>query len=234
MTTLVVLQPGYLPWLGFFDQMKRSDIFVYYDDVQFDKQGWRNRNRIKSPSGPHWLTVPVRHKNLDKTQILDIEIDNRSPWVRKQVGTIAQFYAKAPYLDQYLPELEDFLYQTWDRLVDLDLAVAELMCQWLGLKRKFVRASKLGIEGEKSSRLVAFCRHFSADRYLSGDSAKNYLDEDLFAANGIRVEWQCYQHPTYRQQHGEFIPYLSALDLLLNEGEASAAILSGSSLTEKR
>src|SRR5437667_10921821 len=102
--TVVVLQPGYLPWLGFFDQMIRSDVFVYHDDVKFDKHGWRNRNRVKSLSGaPFWLTVPVRHHGLGWPRILDVQIDNRGAWARKHVGTIRQFYPRAPFLRRYLP-----------------------------------------------------------------------------------------------------------------------------------
>jgi WbqC-like protein family len=223
--TLVVLQPGYLPWLGFFDQMRRSDIFVYYDDVQFDKHGWRNRNRIKSPEGARWLTVPVRRAGLD-TRILDVEIDNRTAWARKHTGTIRQFYARAPYLDRYLPELEDLLQCGWERIVDLDLAVVEMICRWLGLQRvKTVRSSELGIPGERSQRLLDLCLHFGASSYLTGDAARSYLQTDLFARHQIEVRWHNYRHPIYPQQHGRFIPYLSALDLLLNCGDESAAIL---------
>src|SRR5215468_5246890 len=123
--TLVVLQPGYLPWLGFFDQMQRSSVFIYYDDVQFDKHGWRNRNRVKAPGGgPHWLTVPVLHSGRDWPAIHEIEIDNRTPWARKHVGTLKQFYRAAPHLHRYLPALEEMLERRWMLLVDLDLWVA--------------------------------------------------------------------------------------------------------------
>jgi hypothetical protein len=227
MTTVVVLQPSYLPWLGFFDQMRRADVFVYYDDVQFDKHGWRNRNRIKSAAGPQWLTVPVRHHGLDKPRILDVEIDNRAPWARKHIGGIRQCYAKAPYVGRYLPELEELLQRPWERLVDLDLAVAEQMCTWLGLQRRTVRSSELGIGGERSERLLKICQHFQASRYVSGNAAQAYLDVELFARHGIAVEWQNFEHPVYPQQHGEFVGYLSAIDLLLNCGDASYAILSG-------
>lgn len=223
--TLVALQPGYLPWLGFFDQVRRSDIFVFYDDVQFDKQGWRNRNRVKSPAGPHWLTVPVRREHSGQ-RILEVEIDNRTAWARKHLGTIRQFYAAAPYLDRYWSELSALLQSRWELIVDLDIAVAELMCGWLKLPvRRTHRSSELNIEGERSERLLNLCLHFGASRYLSGDAAQNYLDVDLFARHGIEVEWQQYKHPVYTQQHGEFVPYLSALDLLLNCGDESAAIL---------
>lgn len=224
---LAVLQPGYLPWLGFFDQLQRSDCFIFYDDVQYDKNAWRNRNRVKSTSGePHWLTVPVRVYSLSQ-RLIDTEIDNRQPWARKHLGTIRQFYARAPHLKRYLPELEELLAgRKWERLCDLDLAVIKLMCSWLGLKRDTIRSSELAIGGQRSERLVNLCLHAGADRYLSGNAAQSYLDVELFAQRGIEVEWQDYKHPIYPQQHGAFAPYLSALDLLLNCGEDSLQIIS--------
>lgn len=226
---VVILQPGYLPWLGFFDQMIRSDVFVYYDDVQFDKHGWRNRNRIKTAAGPTWLTVPVLAGGRHGQRILDVEIDNRTGWARKQASSIAQSYSRAPYTKRFLPELEELLTRKWERLVDLDIETTGLLCRWLGLERKIVRASALRIEGGQSERLLAICQHFGADRYLSGDSAKDYLDVPMFADAGISVEWQSYHHPTYAQLHGEFLPYMSVVDLVLNVGPEALTVLSGSS-----
>lgn len=222
--TLVVLQPGYLPWLGFFHQLHRADVFVYYDDVQYDKHGWRNRNRIKTQSGPLWLTVPVRH---GFRPILEVEIDARTPWARKHVASIRQAYARAPFLGRYFPALEELLLQPWERLVDLDIACAALMARWLGIDTRMERSSMLGVGGNRSNRLVNICRHFGATRYLSGDAARDYLDVPLFEQHGIRVEWQHYAHPTYPQLHGAFVPYLSALDLLLNCGDEAPLIAFG-------
>ena len=227
MTTVAVLQPGYLPWLGFFDQLRRADVFVYYDDVQFDKHGWRNRNRIKTQSGPLWLTVPVRHSGLGFPSILDIEIESGTPWARKHVSSIRQAYARAPFLDRYLPALEELLQRRWERLVDLDLSCAALIAEWLGLSRHIERSSSLGVAGERSERLVNICRHFGASHYLSGDSAETYLDVPLFEAHGIAVQWQRYRHPTYPQLHGDFVPYLSAVDMVLNCGEEAPLLAFG-------
>ena len=229
-----MLQPGYLPWLGFFDQLQRSDCFIFYDDVQYDKNGWRNRNRIKSTTGePHWLTVPVRVHSLTQ-RLIETEIDNRAPWPRKHVGTLRQFYAKAPHLNRYLPELENLLLgRNWELLCDLDLAVIKLMCQWLGLERETMRSSELLITGDGSERLVNFCLQVGANHYLSGNAAQEYLDVELFARHGIEVEWQNYKHPTYPQQHGAFVPFLSALDLLFNCGDESAKIISEGSTNTK-
>jgi hypothetical protein len=222
--TVVVLQPGYLPWLGFFDQLRRADVFVYYDDAQYDKHGWRNRNRIKTQTGPTWLTVPVRHGDQGFPRILDVEIDSRTPWQRKHVAGIRQAYARAPFCGQYLPALEELLQRKWERLVDLDMSCVDLLAQWLGLRRRIERSSTLGVDGERSERLVNICRHFGASTYVSGDAAQAYLDVGLFERHGIAVEWQRYAHPTYSQLHGEFVPYLSALDLLFNCGEDAALI----------
>jgi hypothetical protein len=224
MTAVVVLQPGYLPWLGFFDQLRRSDIFVYYDDVQYDKGGWRNRNRVKSSRGPVWLTVPVLHTH-DPQPINAVCIDARYPWQRKHLDTIAQLYANAPFIDRYLPSLRDLLLQKWELIADLDIAVVALFLEWLGLRRVLHRSSTLGVGGPRSERLLNICRHFGADRYISGNAAQSYLDVSLFEANGISVEWQNYRHPEYAQLHGPFEPYLSTLDLLLNVGEASLDVI---------
>lgn len=222
--TVAVLQPGYLPWLGFFDQMRRSDVFIIYDDVQFDKHGWRNRNRVKSPNGPVWLTVPV-HLERSGQLISDICIDNRRAWARKHIGTIRQFYNRAPYLNCYLPILEELLNKRWERIVDLDMAIIEQFHCWLKLSSRVVLSSQLPIQGNRSERLLNVCLHFNAARYLSGNAAQDYLDVGSFEKNGIQVEWQNYSHPQYPQMHGEFVPYLSALDLLLNCGDDSINIL---------
>jgi hypothetical protein len=228
-----VLQPGYLPWLGFFDQLRRSDVFVHYDDVQYDKHGWRNRNRVKGPDGVHWLTVPVRHSGLDWPIIKDVEIDGRT-WPRKHLGTIKHFYSRAPYLERYVPELEAVLERPWQRLADLNLALVDLVCSWLGLRPTLLRSSELCVSGARSERLVRLCQSVGATRYLSGSAARAYLDEGLFEHNGIVVEFQDYVHPTYPQQHGDFMPYLSTLDLVLNCGDDSLAIIASGSGSRQR
>ncbi len=223
--TLVVLQPGYLPWLGFFDQLRRSDTFVLYDDVQYDKGGWRNRNRLKSPGGATWLTVPVRTKGRAHQRLLHVEIDNRQRWARQHISTIRQLYARAPHLGRYLPDLAELLSRPWGYLVDLDLALVSMLSGWMGLNRTPLRSSELGIAGSGTQRLVDIALQTGARRYLTGDAAEAYLDVAMFADHGIEVEWHGYRHPTYPQQHGSFVPYLSALDLLLNCGEDASSVL---------
>jgi hypothetical protein len=225
MTTLVVLQPSYLPWMGFFDQIKRSDVFVFYDDVQFDKHGWRNRNRIKTAKGPVWLTVPVRHSGRAGQRIDQVEVDQRTPWARKHLRTIQEAYARAPFLTDYLPALAELLQREWTLLAELDIALSRLMCGWFGLERRMYRSSQLDVAGDRNARLLALCRHFEADRYLSGVAAKSYLDVSLFAAAGVVVEWQDFSQPHYPQLHGAFEPSMSALDCVFNVGPDCATLL---------
>jgi hypothetical protein len=225
-TTLVVLQPGYLPWLGYFDLLNKADVFVHYDEVAFDKHGWRNRNRVKGAKGAAWLTVPVRHRGRAGQAILDVEIEDRQNWQGKHLSTVSQFYARAPYLDAVLPKLRDILDRPWRRLVDLDLVTIDWLARELGIARQCHRASELGIGGDRNTRLLNLCRHFGATRYLSGDAARDYLDVAQFSAAGIEVSWHDYLHPTYPQQHGPFVSHLSALDLILNVGPNSLAVLS--------
>ncbi len=225
MTTLVVLQPSYLPWVGFFDQVRRCDQFIFYDDVQYDKHGWRNRNRIKTAQGPAWLTVPVRTRGRMGQPICEVDVSHETPWARKQIKSIEEAYARAPHRQPYLAELAALLTRPWERLADLDIAATELLCSWFGLKRPMHRSSQLGIGGDRNERLLALCQHFKADHYLSGAAARSYLDLALFEANGIRVEFQDYRHPVYAQQHGDFLPYMSALDLVLNVGKDCATVL---------
>lgn len=225
MTTLVVLQPSYLPWLGYFDQMQKADIFVWYDDVQFDKNGWRNRNRVKGPKGAQWLTVPVLQSGRAEQPINEVEIDNRQPWRRKHLSSIAQWYSRAPFAAVMLPRLQEIVERPWERLADLDTALIDWLSGEFGIATERHRSSMLQIGGDRNGRLLNLCRYFGATRYLSGDSARDYLDVPAFEKCGIEVSWHGYRHPQYPQLHGDFLPQLSALDLLLNVGPGSRAVL---------
>lgn len=226
MTVVCVLQPSYLPWLGYFDQIARSDVFVFYDDVQFDKHGWRNRNRIKSANGIHWLTVPILHKGRGLQSIDSVEISNKSRWQDKHLRSIGQAYAGARYRDEVCALLRSCLMRDWTLLAELDIALVRAVCGYVGLDRDFVRSSTLGITGEPSERLLRICRHFGASRYISGNAAKDYLNLGLFAKEGIAVEWQDYVHPEYPQLHGSFESHLSVVDLLMSVGPKSMDVIS--------
>jgi hypothetical protein len=221
--TMVILQPGYLPWLGFFEQMYRSDIFVFYDDVQYDKNGWRNRNRIKTADGISWLTVPVHASTSLK--VLDIKIDNSKDWQRKHIKALKINYSKASYFNKYWPIFEKILTQKWDKLLDLNIAMIYQINKILDLERKIEFASKLNIGGDRITRLINTCKYFNADTFYEGAAGKDYIDEKIFNEAGIKVEFQDYKHPVYHQLHGDFISYLSIVDLIFNEGPKSLEIL---------
>ena len=222
---VVILQPSYLPWLGYFDQLYKSDVFVLYDDVQYDKHGWRNRNRIKAPQGAQWLTVPILTHNQEKPTNREVQIDAHQPWQRKHLQALRQHYGKAAAFPEVFPRLEALLAQDWATLFDLNFAVLQALCDLLELKRDVRVSSQLGVPGERTERLVGICKALGAEAYLTGDAARDYLQASCFAEAGIRLEYHGYRHPTYRQLHGEFVPYLSVVDLLMNHGRESLSIL---------
>jgi hypothetical protein len=227
MKTIGILQPGYLPWLGFFEQLYRSDIFVIYDDVQYDKHSWRNRNRIKTPTGPIWLTVPVLTRGKSGQLVSETLIDNRSHWGEKHLKALQANYARAPFFKEYYPVLGSVLSTPQERLADLDAALIQKIAGLLNLKTEIIRSSQLNIQGDKINRLISLCRHFGAGVFYEGKAGEDYIEPREFGKNGIRVEFQNYQHPVYRQLHGEFVSHLSIADLLFNHGPESLKILIG-------
>lgn len=223
-----ILQPSYLPWLGYFEQMHRADVFVFYDDVQFEKGSWRNRNRIKTPQGAQWLTVPVLTKGRDFPPINEVGVNNAEPWRKKHLRTLAQYYSKAPHYAQYAPALADIIDQPWDRLCHLNIALTRHLAAVLGITTPVLLASELGVPGSGAPRLVDILERLGGTVFYEGAAGRDYIDEALFSSRGMRVEFQDYKHPVYAQLHGEFVPYLSVVDLLFNHGPDSLSILTGS------
>jgi WbqC-like protein family len=222
---VVVLQPSYLPWLGYFAQMHRSDVFVLYDDVQYDKHSWRNRNRIKTAQGMQWLTVPVRTKGCSYPTIREVEIDNATDWRRKHLLTLRQSYARAAYFDETMGVLQPLYERDWTRLLDLNVAFLSALAEVLGLRREICFASELDVPGDRVQRLIDICKRLAANCFYEGAAGRDYIDDALFRAAGVDIEYQDYQHPVYPQLHGEFVPHLSVVDLLFNCGPRSLEIL---------
>lgn len=223
--TIGILQPGYLPWLGFFEQIFRSDIFVIYDDVQFEKGSWRNRNRIKTPLGPVWLTVPVLSKGRGFPLIRDIEINNAVTWRQKHLKTIAQNYCKAAYFEKYFEKLQAILMKSHRYLMDLDLELIHWMIELLDIPTPLKLASELGVSGKSVNRLIDIIKTLGGNHFYEGAAGRNYILAEDFAKAGIKVTFQEYRHPVYPQLYREFVSHLSTLDLLFNCGEDSAKIL---------
>ena len=222
----VILQPGYIPWLGFFNQMMLADVFIFLDDVQYDKRGWRNRNKINGSNAAIWLTIPVKSKGKYHQKLNEAEIDNSTSWPQKHLCSIKHNYFRTPFFEKYFPEVESILLRPWKKLVDLDIALIELMAGWLEIKTKTLLASDLKIENsDKTGRLVEICKWTGINDYLSGPLCMDYMDFQQLESNNINLWLHHYQHPKYTQQSKEFIPYLSTLDLLFNEGNRSSSIL---------
>jgi hypothetical protein len=221
-----ILQPGYLPWLGFFEQMHRSDIFVIYDDVQYDKHGWRNRNKIKAPHGAQWLTVPVLINFNQHVLINGVKIHNDVHWRKKHLFSIKQNYLKAPHYCRYSSIFEEAYEREWEYLIDLDLYFIIKLAEVMGIDTgKIIRSSTLDVIGDRIERLIKICKKFNADTFYEGASGKNYIDENAFLREGIKVVFQDYHHPIYNQLYGDFVPYLSVIDLLFNYGDKSLSVL---------
>lgn len=229
---LVLLQPCYIPWIGYFDQIHRCNIFVFLDDVLYTKNDWRNRNLIKTPSGKQWLTIPVHIKNRISHSLLIKDAQIVDPkFYRSHLQSMYLNYKKAPYFHLYFQKLVRIYEHDYTSLSLLDIALIMELCKMLGICHvTFGRSSELQVESNNATeRIIRICEKFKATHYLTGDSAKDYLQEDLFRQHGICLEYQQYKHPKYNQLWSEFIPHMSIVDLLFNEGTRSLEILANSS-----
>jgi len=224
MTTVAIHQPQYLPLLPYCDKADNCDVFVYLDTVQFQKNGVQNRNQIKTASGATWLTVPVS-VSLGDT-IAETSLASNS-FARKHLATIKQSYARAEFKELLMQPLECIFSQSWSCLAELNIAITELLFENLRIKSKRIRASELDVAGSKDDLILAICRSVGADVYFSGKGAQSYQDEEKFRHHGVTLRYQEYKAPEYRQCFPElgFVPDLSALDLLLNMGQESRAVM---------
>lgn len=214
--TLSINQPAYLPWLGYFDRIARSDLFVFLDTVQFERNSFTNRNRIRTPDGALWLTVPVHLAgHLSKT-INDIEIDERQKWRTKHLRSIEQNYRSAPGFRDKFARLAASYRPEMNRLSELCFAQLKFWLGELGITTPVIRASATGVSGRKSDLVLALCRHFGATGYLSGPLGRDYLQEDQFAASGITVRYHDYVPLPYPQLQGSFEPALAVMDYWMN------------------
>jgi hypothetical protein len=217
-------QPQYLPWLGYFDKIAKSGVFVFLDNVQFKKNEWQNRNRIKTAQGWQWLTVPIIHKFPQK--IREVRINNTVAWEKKHLQALITNYSKAAFFGDHIAFFERTYAREWRYLVDLNIHVILYLAAALGLPdTKFVKASEVLLRDEATARLIDICKHVRGDVYLSGKDGAKYMDTALFEKEGIQVLFQDYQHPQYPQLFGDFVPCLSAVDLLFNCGSSSFLIL---------
>jgi hypothetical protein len=212
-------QPNYLPWLGFFDKVRRADVFIIEDNVQFERQGFTNRNRILTADGVRWLSVPVEHEKRS-LQINDVKIANKGEpsWGRKHWLTLKHGYCKAPYWNEYAGFFEDTYQREWDLLIDLNMHLIRGIMKVLNIDKPLVLSSSLNMEGKKSELIVAQCKKVGATVQLAGDGCQNYIDKELFKREGIKLVFQNFRQPIYPQTNGGFISNLSVVDYLFCNG----------------
>ena len=217
---VAVHQPQYLPWLGYFDKIRRADIFCYLDNVQYKKNDWQNRNRIKTSRGWQWLTVPVRFQFPEK--ICEVKIDPTVKWRKKHLQALVRNYHRAPFFKQYIDVYEQIYSEDWESVSELNIESIERLKDALGLGQKpAIKASQLELPEDPTGRLIDICKEVKADTYLSGQDGIKYMDLDRFKENGIKVVIQDFKHPVYPQMFDEFQSLMSVVDLLFNCGPES-------------
>ena len=218
---VAIHQPEYLPWLGFFKKMMNVELFVFLDDVQFRKKGWQNRNRIRINDGTTLLSIPVHTHSYPK--INEVTIDNEKNWSIRHKKSILYNYARAPYFDEIKDFIESIFEKKFQYLVDLNTEIIKFIMNELEIKSKIVFSSELEISKKGSDRVIDICKAVGADHYITGTFwAESNLRVEEFKKSNIDVEFQKFQHPIYKQIHGEFIPEMSIIDLLFNEGRKEA------------
>lgn len=224
-----ILQPSYIPWRGVFDQIRQVDVFVFYDDVQYDKHGWRNRNQVKTPQGKQWLTIPVSAKGAvtEHVAVNEVPIIWNKAWNKEHQKTLRQHYAKAPHFKAYESLLEEYYARHDTLLADFTIDFTVALARALHIEHtQFVRSSTLGASGTKTDRIIEVLRKLGADHYLSGPSARDYIEQDKFDANGIRLEYVQYDYPEYPQLYPPYDPAVTILDLLFMTGDQALKYIS--------
>ena len=223
---VAVHQPQYLPWIGYFDKIDRADIFVLLDNVQFKKNEWQNRNKIKTTTGWQWITVPVTYRFPQL--INEVEINNQDRWQHKQRQAILSNYKKSPCWDFLEGFFHDLFEVYWQTISQLNIHVVKKLVEILGITTPLFIASEIGkFPEDPDERLIAIVKHFGADTYLAGSGGREYMDMGKYEKNEINVIFQDYRHPVYHQLFGDFMFPMSVIDLIFNHGKESLNILRG-------
>jgi len=223
MKLITIHQPNYLPWSGFFHKWMISDAFIILDTVQYHKNEWQNRNRIKTSQGAQWLTVPVTYRFPQTIQEVGIA---KQAWARKQMTAVEQAYAKAPFFHDYYPSLQAVWQQPWQNIADLNVAIIRCLGSMLGCDAPLLRASEMQTQAnDPTERLIQLCHECDGTAYLSGSEGRNYLQSHAFEKEGLELFFQAVEAPVYPQLHGEFIPYLTVLDVLMNIGDEAKKVV---------
>ena len=216
---VTIHQPQFLPWLGYLDKIDQSDLFIVLDSVQFKKNEWQNRNRIRTADGCQWMTVPVLHRFGQLVK--DVRINQSVAWRGQHLRALEMHYARAPFRDCYLPELRSLYEASWERLHELNLAVIRWLLGAFGIATPLRCASEWQAREEPTDRLIDLCRAVGASEYLSGPGGGQYLDIPRFESSGLRLAIQQFHPPMYQQVYEPFMQAMSAIDLLFCCGPES-------------
>jgi len=223
-----ILQPTYLPWIGYFEMISSVDIFIVFDHVQFVKQSWHQRNRIKTPNGVTMLSLPVKNEKFN-TKICDIKISyDNSNQLEKHWRVIEQSYKKSKYFKDYEIIFKEIYSQKHIFLEELNVKIISAICTILEIETKFIYSKDIYIEDygmDKNLDLINLCKSVGADFIYDAKGAETFLNKEIFTSHGVEIKFQEYEHPIYEQLWGDFVPYMSALDILFNEGPNSMGII---------
>ncbi|MDC1107210.1 WbqC family protein [Prolixibacteraceae bacterium] len=219
MKSIAILQSNYIPWKGYFDLINMVDEFIIYDEVQYTKQDWRNRNIIKTPSEKKWLTIPcsIKHKS---TQRIDETVVSSSNWRQKHIALLKQNYHKAPFYKEVMPWLEEtYLYNEDQKISAINIHFIKAICKKLGITTPILKSDIYPALGDKNQKLIEICKQAGANKYLCGPAAKAYINLDAFSSQGIDFEWMDYSgYPEYEQLNPPFTHQVTILDLMFNVG----------------
>lgn len=226
---VAIHQPNFLPWLGYFYKIYKSEVFVFLDNVQLPiGRSFCHRNKVKTSNGEIWLSLPILRagKTLKKLLINQVKIDNSQNWRRKHLKTLEMNYKKVRYFSEVFKLTEDIYYlKDWEYLADFNIELIKKFTEYIGLNVNFVKASELNVEGRSTELLIQIVKKTDGDIYLSGFGGVEYQEEKLFKKEGIKLEYYNFVHPEYHQLWGAFVPNLSVIDLIFNMGEKSGEII---------
>lgn len=220
-----IMQPTYLPWMGYFEMIQASDVFILLDDVQFNKKSWQQRNSIKGPNGRIWLTVPVFQKGNRFQEINKVSINDQENWAKKHLKSLETSYAKSQYFDRYISVFRELYHNDWEYLADLTIASIRTLMEQIGITTPLQLSSAMEISLTGNEKVVEICKNVGADELYDAAGAVEFIDAKIFEEAGVQVTFQEYHHPEYRQLHGQFVSHMSTVDLLFNEGPRSLDII---------
>ena len=221
---IAILQPNYIPWKGVFDLINQVDVFVFYDDVQYTKKDWRNRNKIKTPNGEIWLSVPVLHKGKRYQNISDTKIDTSKNWQQKHYKSIEKSYQKAPYFNEYKYLLDDiYINNKWSNISELNVYSTKHIAKLLDIDVEWYLSSQLSCDGKKNGeKIINICKKLGCNYFINGPSSKSFMDQKLFNEASITLEYMAYNYKAYKQLYPPFNHKVTIFDVIFNCGVEKA------------